>query len=200
MRYQVSRAELSFAQDQHPLGGHLPRSERSRLFVHVGQLFELLGASSSKDEISSELFVGQAVADESVWGHLAEINPYKHYFEDWDDEATGMHNILNALLIKADKEEHRASVEDRVLALARTIDDSGDGFIDEEEILQALSALGYQMDEAESIAKEKCGDDGMAVADFVATFTQLAECNLKKFAQVERAYGMTRVAGHQQIL
>ena len=46
---------------------------------------------------------------------------------------------------QADKEEHRASVEDRVLALARTIDDSGDGFIDEEEILQALSTLGYQV-------------------------------------------------------
>ena len=38
-----------------------------------------------------------------------------------------------------------ATVKDRVMALAAFIDDSGDGLIDEDEILTALLTIGYQV-------------------------------------------------------
>ena len=96
----VSRSELlAFAQDQHPLGKHLPRKEKSALFVHVGQLFEKLGVLSSKEEVEMPLWVDRAISDDVVWEHLNAINPYRHYFQDWDDSTTGMQNVLNALLL-----------------------------------------------------------------------------------------------------
>jgi len=187
----VSRSELlAFAQDQHPLGKHLPRKEKSALFVHVGKLFEKLGVLSSKEEVEMPLWVDRAISDDVVWEHLNAINPYRHYFQDWDESTTGMQNVLNALLLMADSKEQRATVKDRVMALAASIDDSGDGLIDEEEILTALLTLGYQPDEADDIASQSCGEDGMRVEEFIKIFTTIAEGDIKKFAKVEAAYGM----------
>lgn len=189
----VSRSELlGFAQEQHPLGKHLPRKDKSALFVHVGKLFEALGVMSSKEEVTMPRFIDSAVEDDAVWEHLHAINPYRHYFSDWDDSASGIQNVLNALLLMADSKEQRATVKDRVMALAAFIDDSGDGLIDEDEILTALLTIGYQPDEADDIAAQSCGEDGMRVEDFIQIFTTIAEGDIKKFARVEEAYGMNK--------
>ena len=111
------------------------------------------------------------------------------------------------IYVQADSKEQRATVKDRVMALAASIDDSGDGLIDEEEILTALLTLGYQVkqiashavllsvrvwqpDEADDIASQSCGEDGMRVEEFIKIFTTIAEGDIKKFAKVEAAYGM----------
>ena len=69
------------------------------LFVHVGKLFERLGATSSKDEIGLAFLVDRASSDEEAWAHLNAINPYRHYFSEWDSSTMGMQNVLNALLL-----------------------------------------------------------------------------------------------------
>ena len=45
-------------------------------------------------------------------------------------------------------------------------------------------------DEAYDGASRICGPEGMPVDDFVEAFTELAEHNLDKFGEVEKAYGV----------
>lgn len=162
------------------------------MFVEVGKLFSELGAVSSKEEVSFELFVEAAVESDVAWEHIGQINPYRHYFTQWDDETSGIQNLLNALFLQADAQEHKATVQDRVHALGQAMDTSGDGHIDEDEILAALMTLGYKSDEAEAMAKEQCGLTGMTLESFMQIFTRIAEADIKQFAKIEKAYGMHR--------
>jgi len=66
------------------------------------------------------------------------------------------------------------------------------GTLDTEEIVNAIKVLyGGTYDEAFDVASKICGEDGMSVDDFVEAFTELAEHNLEKFGEVEKAYGIT---------
>ena len=166
--------------------------EKSALFVEVGKLFSELGALSSKDEVNYDTFVEAAVESDVAWEHIGRINPYRQYFSEWDDDTSGIQNLLNALFLQADAQEHQATVQDRVHALAHAMDASGDGQIDEDEILAALMTLGYKADEAEAMAQESCGTSGMTIDAFAQIFIRIAEADIKKFAKIEKAYGMHR--------
>ena len=74
------------------------------------------------------------------------------------------------------------------------IDEDGSGFLDVNEILDALVALGCDKEDAKEIAAKECGPKGMPLKKFQKVFTEIAELNLEQFEAVERKY----IYNHQQ--
>lgn len=116
------------------------------------------------------------------------------YLQSWDPRDFSLQNVLNALFMAMQSgAEHEQLVRDRVEMLASKIDDDNSGTLDSSEILAAVQALyGGGAEQAKEEAERLCGGaEGMPVADFVEAFTELAEQNLEKFNEVEKAYGIS---------
>ena len=99
--------------------------------------------------------------------------------------------ISGASCVACLSQEHEALVRDRVEILAAKIDADGSGTLDQDEICAAVRVLyGITVEEAQEEAKNICANENMSVEQFVDSFTELAESNLDKFAEVEKAYGI----------
>jgi len=190
---ELSRAEmLKFLQTNRAVKGKLSVGrQKVECFRSVGKLFDEIGAEG-KEEVRIDRFIQEVAGREDCYQAFRAIIPYHKYFASWDEKDTSLQNVLNALFFaNSNPEDHEIMVRERVEILAEKIDEDGSGTLDQDEIVAAIKVLyGGNMDEALEMAAKICGDDGMSVEEFVEAFTELAEHNLEKFAEVERAYGI----------
>jgi len=191
---EVSRGEmLAFVTDQNPYGKFAAKKSKTEAFAHVGKLFDLMKVSG-KSEITMQQFIAVVAEEDQVFYAFQKINPYRKYFltkgQSWDTNDFSLQNVLNALFLHADAAESAAALADRVEALGKKIDDDSSGFLDNQEILDALIALGYDQEDAQQLAEKECGPKGMAMETFVMVFTEIAQVNLMQFEAVEKKYGV----------
>jgi len=190
----VSRGEmLSFVTDQNPYGKFATKKSKGEAFAAVGKLFDLMGVTS-KDEVPMDKFIHLIAFTNETFHAFQNINPYRKYFlskgQSWDVNDFSLQNVLNALYLHADAQESAAALADRVEALGNMIDADGSGYLDEEEIIDALVALGYDQDDAGELAAKECGTKGMPMRKFTMVFTEIAQVNLTQFEAVEKKYGL----------